>query len=443
MRRRLAVHLQRADGERVFDFRTFPFEEGVTVFFTDITDLTRRTEDLSRTASLLGATLESTADGILAADGTGLVALVNRRFLELWRVPHEIAHSRDEERVLTHMVTQLRDPETFLHRVRELYSTPDAETFDELELLDGRVFERYSVPQSIEGVTVGRVWSFRDVTQRKAAEQQLVHDAFHDALTFLPNRSRFTELLSRSISRARIAEGYSFAMLFLDLDRFKVVNDSLGHTVGDELLVAAARRLERCVRPGDTVARLGGDEFTVLIDNTSATSDATRVAERIMAELQRPFYPARSGCVRERQHRHRAVQHRLRASGRPAPRRGPRDVPGQGEWQVALRGIRPGDARAGRGAAPARDRPAARDRARGVPHPLPAGHLAELGSHRGRRSTRALGASAARPRLARRVPRGGRRDGTRRRDGELGAPRRPVSRSPLGSASCPRPPTCR
>ncbi|MEO6528032.1 MAG: EAL domain-containing protein [Gemmatimonadaceae bacterium] len=287
---RMAVHLADAEGERVFDFRTFPFEDGVTVFFADITDLTRRTDDLSRTASLLGATLESTADGILAADGTGRVTLVNRRFIELWRVPHEIARARDEERVLGHMLSQLREPEPFLLRVRELYATPEAETFDELELLDGRVFERYSVPQNIEGVTVGRVWSFRDVTQRKAAEQQLVHDAFHDALTFLPNRSRFTELLSRSIARARMNEGHSFAMLFLDLDRFKVVNDSLGHTVGDELLIATARRLERCVRPGDTVARLGGDEFTVLIDNTSSPSEATRVAERIMMELQRPFF---------------------------------------------------------------------------------------------------------------------------------------------------------
>jgi len=287
---RLAVHLTDLDGERVLDVRTFPFEDGITLFFTDQTNLTRRTEDLSRTASLLGATLESTADGILAADGMGHITLFNRRFVELWRIPKDIAESRDDDRALAHMVKQLRDPEAFLRKVHELYASPEAESFDELEFNDGRVFERYSVPQRMDGGSAGRVWSFRDVTQRKAAERQLLHDAFHDALTFLPNRSRFTELLRRSIGRARLDEQYSFAMLFLDLDRFKVVNDSLGHAVGDQLLVAVARRLEQCVRPGDTVARLGGDEFTVLIDNTSSVNDATRVAERIMIELQRPFY---------------------------------------------------------------------------------------------------------------------------------------------------------
>src|SRR4029078_4906610 len=129
------------------DVRTFPFEDGITLFFTDQTNLTRRTEDLSRTASLLGATLESTADGILAADGMGHITLFNRRFVELWRIPKDIAESRDDDRAVAHMVKQLRAPDAFLRKVPELYASPEAESFDELECNDGRVCDRGSVAE--------------------------------------------------------------------------------------------------------------------------------------------------------------------------------------------------------------------------------------------------------------------------------------------------------
>src|SRR5262245_19637453 len=187
------------------------------------------------------------------------------------------------------MIEQLRDGDATSKQVQELDRNPETESYDEIEFRDGRVFERYSIPQRLEGKVIGRVWSFRDVTARKTAEMSLMHDAFHDTLTNLPNRSLFTDLLQRSIGRARRREDYAFALLFLDIDRFKVVNDSLGHLIGDQLLIAVARRLERCVRPGDTVARLGGDEFTVLLDDIQDVSDATRIADRIQRDLNLPF----------------------------------------------------------------------------------------------------------------------------------------------------------
>ena len=131
--------------------------------------------------------------------------------------------------------------------------------------------------------------SLTDIQIRKITEQQLLHDAMHDALTGLPNWALFMDRLGISIAQSRRQESPMFAVLFLDLDRFKNVNDSLGHTMGDKLLVAIAKRLRTLLRPGDTVARLGGDEFAVLISTIDAPSDATRIAERIHEEVGRPF----------------------------------------------------------------------------------------------------------------------------------------------------------
>ena len=131
--------------------------------------------------------------------------------------------------------------------------------------------------------------SLTDITDRKRDEEQLLHDAFHDHLTGLPNRALFLNRLAHSVARARRRPDELFAVLFLDLDGFKVVNDSLGHFLGDELLVEVARRLEECVRPGDTVARLGGDEFTVLLESIGVTGEAEVVARRIREAMQPSF----------------------------------------------------------------------------------------------------------------------------------------------------------
>jgi diguanylate cyclase (GGDEF)-like protein/PAS domain S-box-containing protein len=509
----------------------------------DITDRKHEEERLERWFSLLRATLESTADGILVVDLRGNIVSFNQKFAELWKIPGEVLAAGDDKRALEHASRQLKHPAEFLAKVEELYAEPEATSSDIIEFADGRVFERYSQPQRVAGKSVGRVWSFRDVTERiraetalreseeryrrlvelspdgisvyvdgrivfvnaagarifgatrpeeligkpvleivhpdfrpivadrmrrmlaqdkpvpliaekfirldgtpldvevvaaplkyrdrqavqvvvrdmserrqaehalreseeryaiaargandglwdwnlisndvyysprwksmlgygdeeigkapdewlkrvhpedaervraaiaahvagcapqledehrilhksgayrwvlcrgvtvcdaagkayrmagsqtditerKLTEQQLLHDAFHDSLTKLPNRALFTDLLARSLGRAQRRADYRFAVLFIDVDRFKVVNDSLGHTVGDELLKAITRRIERCVRPGDTVARLGGDEFTILVDDIGNSSDATRVADRIQRELEQPF----------------------------------------------------------------------------------------------------------------------------------------------------------
>jgi len=139
------------------------------------------------------------------------------------------------------------------------------------------------------GNVVGVVGVLHDITERKRTEQQLVHNAFHDGLTDLPNRDLFSDRLDRLIAASKRNPNHRFGVLFLDLDRFKVINDSLGHLRGDQLLVAIARRLEACVRQGDTVARLGGDEFAILLGEIADLQEATRIADRVQEELAFPF----------------------------------------------------------------------------------------------------------------------------------------------------------
>lgn len=135
---------------------------------------------------------------------------------------------------------------------------------------------------------VGLVGTVHDITERKALEERLERQAFHDSLTGLPNRALFMDRLAQTLARVE-RHNKPTAVLFLDLDDFKIVNDSLGHEVGDRLLIEVAGRLSACVRPEDTVARLGGDEFTVLLEDAGGVDQAVRVAERISEALRTPF----------------------------------------------------------------------------------------------------------------------------------------------------------
>lgn len=133
------------------------------------------------------------------------------------------------------------------------------------------------------------IFQIQNITDRKWAEARLLHDAFHDTLTGMPNRALFLDHLQLAIARHERYPERHFAVLFLDFDRFKIVNDSLGHLAGDELLIEIARRVAKCVRPGDTVARLGGDEFTILLEDLNTKEEAIALAERIQKTLTQPI----------------------------------------------------------------------------------------------------------------------------------------------------------
>ncbi|MDG2992362.1 EAL domain-containing protein [Candidatus Synechococcus calcipolaris G9] len=139
------------------------------------------------------------------------------------------------------------------------------------------------------GIPYRMAGSMTDITEYRLIQEQILHDALHDAMTGLPNRILIMDRIGQALNRCYRRPNYIFAVLFLDVDRFKVINDSLGHLSGDQLLIGMAQRLQTCLRSEDTVARLGGDEFAILLDDISSTDFAVQVSERILKALSRPF----------------------------------------------------------------------------------------------------------------------------------------------------------
>ncbi len=159
------------------------------------------------------------------------------------------------------------------------FAAPQARTWTQHEVT--------TLTSAAESLTLA-VKNAKAEQERQRAEEQLRHDALHDTLTGLPNRTLFMDRLGHALARMKRRPDYLYAVLFLDLDRFKVVNDSLGHLMGDELLISISRRLQACLRAGDTVARLGGDEFAVLLDDLTDSEQVLEVSERIQQALAQP-----------------------------------------------------------------------------------------------------------------------------------------------------------
>jgi diguanylate cyclase (GGDEF)-like protein/PAS domain S-box-containing protein len=287
----------RADGERrAVEASVSPVRDGsdwivgYRGLMRDVTERQRTERALRESEERYALAARGANDGLWDWDlGTGAVYYSSRWKSMLGHGDGDVGSSPEEwfgrvhpddlGRVRTEVETHLRSP------------SPHFENEHRILHKDGTY--RWVVCRGVaERDGIGRATrmagSLTDVTDRKWAEERLVHDALHDPLTGLPNRALFTSLLERSLARLRRRQDHRFAVLFLDMDRFKVINDGLGHMIGDQLLVEVARRVSRCVRPGDTVARLGGDEFTILLEDITDTADATRIAERIQADFVHP-----------------------------------------------------------------------------------------------------------------------------------------------------------
>ncbi len=269
----------------------------------------------------------------------------------------------------------------------------------------------------------GIVLNARDISERKTFEEQLAHQAFHDPVTNLANRALFVERVRHAIGRAR-REERALGVMFLDIDDFKTINDSLGHGAGDAALIDVAKRLCDSIRSSDTAARFGGDEFVVLLEDLESTEVATEVAERILEDLRQPLTVAGKELVVRGSIGISIMEGRLdRRRRRADPRRRRRDVHSQARRQGQLPDVRAGDARRCARAPGAARRPAAGARERPVRALLPADRPARRRPRRGHGGTAALAPPRARagaPRRLHPVRRGDRAD---RPDRPLGAAR--------------------
>ncbi|HET8796315.1 MAG TPA: EAL domain-containing protein [Thermoanaerobaculia bacterium] len=245
----------------------------------------RRQSEANRFASEI---IDNAGEGIAVYDRELRYVLWNRFLEELTGLAEREVLGRPASEILPNIIEQGADDLLRRALEGETVSSPDLHYFLQASGRQGWISSVYRPYRDANGTIVGVVALIRDITERKRVEQQIEYQAYHDALTGLANRRLFHEHLSLAVALAQ-RRGTLVAVLFLDLDHFKLVNDSLGHSVGDTLLRQVAERLRQALREGDTVARVGGDEFTIVLQELAQRDDAALVAEKVLRTIAEPM----------------------------------------------------------------------------------------------------------------------------------------------------------
>ncbi|VVC75418.1 Cyclic di-GMP phosphodiesterase Gmr [Aquicella siphonis] len=248
----------------------------------------RRTESLNKSLSMMRATLESSADGILVVSNDGTISDFNNKFIDIWHFPESVINTHKFDIMLEYIFTIINNADEFSEQINKVRVNPGEIILGHIKFKDNRIFEYYAQPYTIDNQMIGRVWSFRDISIRASLEEELQYQATHDLLTGLPNRVLLRDRLKQAM--ANYDRNYvQFGILFLDLDRFKLINDSISHEAGDYILCSVTERLKSVLRNEDTLARLGGDEFIVIANNIKNINNLADLAKKLLETFDDHF----------------------------------------------------------------------------------------------------------------------------------------------------------
>ena len=239
---------------------------------------------VSKSFKLLLAIFETAGDGILVLDDRDEIIIFNQKFAALWQIdPNRI--EGNSQYILDLISRRLTEPDALNTIFKQSSNSSKKEL---LKLDNGTILEAFFQTQKLDGKTVGRVWGFRDVTVREREKAKFKHRVQHDTVTELPKRRILTCQLSEAIATAR-QNSHLLGVMFVDLERFKVINDTLGHQAGDRLLKQIVQRLKDCTRKDNVIARWGNNEFTLLLPKISHREEISAIAEQILMALKSPF----------------------------------------------------------------------------------------------------------------------------------------------------------
>ena len=302
----------------------------------DVTERKQAEDQFNFVNTLFVTAMEKAPNGFLVVGVDRRILTYNQRFLDMWKIPAEVAESGLDEVLLAAVSGTLKDPRGFQTGLERLYEHPELEIQDEIEFKDGRIFERHSAAlRSQNQQHLGRMFFFRDITERKRDEREMARLARTDALTGLANRATFLDRLGLALAASRRGDT-PFAVHYVDLDNFKDVNDSLGHHTGDVLLKTVSQRMASAVRENDLVSRFGGRRILHPAVRRYGPVDSRNPGGQDSGAAGRTVHHRRQRAARHRDHRHRAVcagggeRRRDSGPGRPGvvsrQRRGPRPL---------------------------------------------------------------------------------------------------------------------